>query len=386
MREIKTQADLNTLMTDLDAGTVIPEKITIYPLDNNAQYQITRPIKITKSNMFIEGINNPQIKLTTTTAFNDWTNGSVIVVQGTSDTVVIENIYIKGLYLIGSFNYGSCGIYANFVGLCNTTGLTSGTARFNNNTVAGNGSVCKTGITISSCTFDSIRYHGIMLEKAHNCNIHNNLIGASSSLRCQGNGIYCNVSYTNTFMNNTLQFNSGTGISLVGGGNHKVVGNISQNNYNVGIYMSSSSANTITSNLVQNNAVHGITVSSSNYNTITNNTISNTQYSINVDTSSYNIISSNIMYNSTSPNIYTTNSERNAIVGNTVVNSQGDGITLNASNYTTVSSNIIKGNGGIGLSLTSGNYCIAHCNILNSNVTSWSISGTNITTTNNKII
>ena len=317
MIEIKTQTQFDTMKAGLISSPVTYQKqtILIYPISGG--YQITSALKIQNSSLKIVGVNKPIIKLTSTGT--DEIVDSVISVIGASGSE-LEKVIIKGLHLTGngkSSSHGAHGINIQYCGKAPTTGLTTGTSRYDSATV-GNTIVNKIGVRIEDCVVEETRLYGI----------------------------YLNSSSNNTITANTVQNNNGYGIRLYSSSNNNTItANTVQNNNGYGIYLNSSSNNTITTNTVQNNNSYGICLNSSSNNTITTNTVqNNNSYGIYLSSSSNNIIGSNEVLNNLATGVYlygTANNYNNILsnlsIGNTTSNYTSDGGTGNIANINTTS-------------------------------------------------
>jgi parallel beta-helix repeat protein len=359
--EIRTQAEFDTIFA---TGMSMPsdELIRIFDLGDGAEY-ITEGIEITKSNVFIEGINHPKIKQTTASTEKD-----VLYIHGASsaEADVLENITIRGLHLIGDRNHaggatGRYGIYVENCGFAQTTGLTSGDySRYDSNTV-GNTKTNKIGVRIENCTVEDCHQYGVYLNISKNCKLLGNTVQNNS------NGIRLNTSANNnTVTGNTVQNNGGSGIYLNSSSHNIITGNTVQNNSSQGIFLNSSSNNnTITGNTVQNNSRHGIYLDSANNSTITGNTVQNNRgQGIYLYSSPNNTITGNTVQNNSSYCICLDSSSNNSITGNTVQNNSNNGILLSSSDSNTITGNTVQNNGGIGIFLGSSNMnCIANNNI-----------------------
>jgi parallel beta-helix repeat protein len=263
----------------------------------------------------------------------------------------LENIYIHDL-LIGNTidtKVGQHGIYCSYVGLAQTTGLTSGDYSRYDSTTVGADKPNKMGVRIENCYVQNNNSYGIYLYSSNN-------IITGNTVQNSNYGIYLNSSANNTITGNTVQNNSDYGIYLYSSNNNSITGNTVQNNGSQGISLGASSNNTVTGNTVQNNGSYGIYLDASSNNTITGNTVQNNSSSgiYLYSSSNNNTVTGNTVQNNSSSGIYLRSSSNNTVTGNTVQNNGSTGIYLvSSSNNNTITGNTVQNNDSIGIYLIS---------------------------------
>jgi len=194
---------------------------------------------------------------------------------------------------------------------------------------------------------ENIIYHnglnGIWLESSNYNSIINNTVYWNS-----WTGIKLGwSSNNNTVVNNAVFGNSEYGIWLGEGGSsndNSIVSNIIVNNNWGGINLEESSQNLLFKNLVYNNT-GGITLSSSNLNIIEHNTIYKNNEGISLTASHNTTISHNLVYSNEWVGIQLSSfSQNNTIAKNTVYDTNGDGIRLYSSSKNMICHNTAYNN------------------------------------------
>jgi parallel beta-helix repeat protein len=343
MKEIRTQADMNNINATITACAAIGETIKIYPLPNNAAYNISSQIVVGKNNIVIQGVGMPKLK--STIASTDASYGSMILIVGNLGTE-LSDITIRNLTLIGNKALvgGASGIYANFCGKAYASGLTTGVTRYSATTV-GYTYIIKNGITIEDCIMQDHMAHGIYLLNSSNCILSGNLIKNSSA------GINLFQSNTNIIVDNTIEYGTTCGIFLFTSSIDNIIsGNTCQNCAQEGIKIATnSSKNIITNNTIQNIDNDGLYLTSTcECNTIVNNTIQNNKYQgINISS----VCANTVMYS------------------NMCVNNAYSGINVNGANTNVIASNICTVNNQNGIQIISSVGAVVSGNICQNNTT-----------------
>lgn len=331
MIEIRTQQEFDNIISNL------PQNELIRIWWKETPYVLNRPLEITKSFINIEGygIRKPVIQFTGNTTVEK----GVIDIRGTS-TTVLEQIQLKNLHIVGKKTTTADlhGIYAEYVGFAQTTGLADGGY---DSTTVGSGKENKIGVRVLDCIIEE----------------------------CKNRGIYFRYSFNNLVTRNTIQNNNSFGIYLYNSSHSTVAGNTMQDGNGNGMYLNSSSNNNIIAeNIIQNN-INGSGIYLGGYssnNIVTANTIQNNTNGIKLSSPSYsNTITGNIIQNTRGDGLSLSRSLRNTIMGNIIQNNVNNGIVLsNSSDDNTITANEIRGNGEIGIYIKDSRQCAIFSNII----------------------
>lgn len=336
MKIIRSQADLNTLMTD---DFPSDETVIIYALPNDETYKITQSISL-PVNAHLKGINLPKIEW-----IADVPSGTtqMISILGTANSVgnTNDNVVVDGLHLIGKNVTGILdGIKMNWNGYSFDT-----ISIDRQSTTIGNTSQ---GTTIKNCIIENMS-NGLRIENSSYCKILRNKIRD-----CRVSACVVNLLKLSIFSNNVIERIAGAQtlyFYLIG--RSVIKDNIIQNNLGY-IEFQQSNTNVIAGNSISNNN-GGMIIGSSQNNTICNNHIvncgSNTQGAIVLDRGSW----------------------RSVVYGNVISNCSGDGITITSyCERTVMVGNIIQYNNGVGMRLLAdamspNRYTCIYDNIINKN-------------------
>lgn len=193
---------------------------------------------------------------------------------------------------------------------------------------------CKTGITVGYNTVNSNTGHGISLREGSKATISNNTVASNSK-----GGIYFNAS-SGQVRKNTVKSNKQYGIGIDGASKSCTIGGASKY-----------------ANTISGNGTHGITVLGKSYSKLVisyNKIKSNKQSGINVG-SGCAVIAENNTIQSNKLNgisIGSKSSRKSSLTQNTVSSNSGNGISIRDASLVQISKNTVEGNAKCGIIVT----------------------------------
>lgn len=256
---------------------------------------------------------------------NTITNGGFVQLQlYSSNNLILSNNTILNSYQ--GMDAGSCSNMTFSQNIINNTITAIGTSAISNSIFENN--------------YLNYFSNSISIEGS-NLIFRNNDVGHNSN---SGLAAVSTTSQSNTYSNNSIHENAGTGLSL-GAGHNLVENNSFLTNSNVGVSITTGLSNTINSN-----------------------TITNSQRGI-FDLASYTVVSNNIIQNNTEAGIFTFGAFGSEYLNNSVSNDV-NGIyvyDIASSDNLTIQGNTISSNTNTGIRFNNGAYALIDSNILDQN-------------------
>ena len=356
MLEIRTQAQLDAFVNNGNGIATTDTLIRIYPCEDNVDYYtLACPIKISASNITIEGIGRTRIKSIMTGSVQ-LTHSMIVVASGVASSLAnnLENIIIRNLNLIGNGATGGVsGIYVTNCGWDYIASTNTGSHSWFNS--ASNGITSKQikyGVAIENCEISMQKTTGITFDgcsycEITECSIHDNL----------SYGIHVVNTCMSIFItNNQVMSNTGVAIYVTTNPhNITIIGNHVCSNANTAIYVNGTPSHVIISeNIISNNTHQAIASNSTIYGLICseNSATNNNNNGIYI-TGAIGTISANMVENNNGTGIVISGSFV-AMIGNNCLANNGSGILISSTDTDALVGNICSNNANHGICLSGG--------------------------------